>query len=70
MAKRKRRDSEEEPVDVGLGATLAHLRGEDDARDAPAAPRDDDEGWTVVGPKRRRKERDADHDRMAMTPAP
>jgi RNA exonuclease 1 len=63
MAKRKRRDSEEEPVDVGLGATLAHLRGEDDARDAPAAPRDDDEGWTVVGPKRRRKERDADHDR-------
>jgi RNA exonuclease 1 len=63
MAKRKRRDNEEEPVDVGLGATLAHLRGGDEAGDAPTVPRDDDDaGWTVVGPKRRRKEEDLDGD--------
>lgn len=71
MAKRKRGDAagSEAPIDVGLGATLAHLRGEDspsdDAVPTAAAKRDDDTshdndgGWTVVGPKRRRKERDA-----------
>ncbi|KAF1935110.1 hypothetical protein EJ02DRAFT_460650 [Clathrospora elynae] len=62
MAKRKRGDRDEQPpVDVGLGATLAHLRGEDqpDSAAAPAADGDGDgEGWTMVGgSKRRRKER-------------
>jgi RNA exonuclease 1 len=60
MAKRKRPEGDQEPVDVGLGATLAHLRGESSQpNDASAAGANDDEGWTVVGPKRRRQERDS-----------
>ncbi|EFQ89963.1 hypothetical protein PTNB73_05592 [Pyrenophora teres f. teres] len=72
MAKRKRgrgRDDEQPPVDVGLGATLAHMRGEeipDSTMTTTVAHQtgDDngdgngDQGWTVVGAsKRRRKER-------------
>ena len=70
MAKRKRgrgRDDEQPPVDVGLGATLAHMRGEDHADSTTTTTRangdgdgddDHDQGWTVVGgSKRRRKER-------------
>jgi RNA exonuclease 1 len=62
MAKRKRGDNDEEPVDVGLGATLAHLHGQDMVNNAPNAAANDDEGWTVVGPKRRRQERNSNHD--------
>ncbi|RMZ66985.1 exonuclease [Pyrenophora seminiperda CCB06] len=68
MVKRKRgrgRDDEQPPVDVGLGATLAHMRGEDqpDSATTTTTVKDgsnghDDQGWTVVGrSKRRRKER-------------
>lgn len=61
MTKRKRGSNEEELVDVGLGATLAHLRGETQPTAAPTAV-ENDEGWTVAGgSKRRRKER-ADSD--------
>ncbi|KAJ4400809.1 hypothetical protein N0V91_008440 [Didymella pomorum] len=57
MTKRKRGSGEEEPVDVGLGATLAHLRGENKPN-ATSTAVEDDEGWTVAGgSKRRRKER-------------
>lgn len=57
MTKRKRGSNEEELVDVGLGATLAHLKGETHTTAASNAI-DDDEGWTVAGgSKRRRKER-------------
>lgn len=60
MAKRKRGARDEQPPpDVGLGATLAHMRGEaqpDEAATTTAGG--DEEGWTVVsGSKRRRKER-------------
>ncbi|KAJ4984257.1 RNA exonuclease [Stagonosporopsis vannaccii] len=56
MTKRKRSSNEDELVDVGLGATLAHLRGEAPIDATPKA--EDDEGWTVAGgSKRRRKER-------------
>jgi RNA exonuclease 1 len=57
MTKRKRESNNAGAVDVGLGATLAHLRG-DDRRDkaTEAGAADDDDGWTVVGPKRRRKQ--------------
>ena len=60
MAKRKRGDRDERPpADVGLGATLAHMRGEAQPDDATTTPANgDEEGWTVVGgTKRRRKER-------------
>lgn len=60
MAKRKRPEDEEEPVDVGLGSTLALLRGETQPGNATIAGAND-EGWTVVEPKRRRKERDPKH---------
>ncbi|KAJ4312291.1 hypothetical protein N0V94_007519 [Neodidymelliopsis sp. IMI 364377] len=57
MTKRKRGSNEEELVDVGLGATLAHLRGESQPNATTTAV-EDDEGWTVAGgSKRRRKER-------------
>ncbi|KAF2132953.1 hypothetical protein P153DRAFT_333728 [Dothidotthia symphoricarpi CBS 119687] len=58
MTKRKRGSYyDPPPPDVGLGATMAHLRGEDNA----TTPADGDEGWTVVsGSKRRRQSRD-DH---------
>lgn len=57
MTKRKRGSGEEELVDVGLGATLAHLRGENQPN-ATSTAVEDDEGWTVAGgSKRRRKER-------------
>jgi RNA exonuclease 1 len=62
MTKRKRGDSGEETVDVGLGATLAHLRGEDQTHSTTTNATNDNEGWTVVGSKRRRKERDLNHD--------
>lgn len=60
MAKRKRGSNEEDLVDVGLGATLAHLRGEaQPSASAVANAVEDEEGWTVAGSsKRRRKERD------------
>jgi RNA exonuclease 1 len=61
MAKRKRSDNDREPADVGLGATLAHLRGEDATNGAPSTAANDDEGWTVVGSKRRRKEHGSNH---------
>ena len=57
MTKRKRGSNEDELVDVGLGATLAHLRRETQINATPNAV-DDDEGWAVAGgSKRRRKER-------------
>lgn len=61
MAKRKRGDRgdrDEQAVDVGLGATLALLQGEQPPDNAvPARGDSDGEGWTVVGgPKRRRTE--------------
>lgn len=57
MTKRKRGSNEEELVDVGLGATLAHLKGEAQPN-ATSNAAEDDEGWTVAGgSKRRRKER-------------
>jgi RNA exonuclease 1 len=58
MAKRKRGDRDERPpADVGLGATLAHMRGEAQPDDAATTTANgNEEGWTVVGgPKRRRK---------------
>lgn len=55
MAKRKRDIDSQQSPSVGLGATLAHLRGEDQ----PSPTHEDDEGgWTVVESKRRRKERE------------
>lgn len=62
MTKRKRNHYDKEPVDVGLGSSLAHLRGEEQHNRAGSGPVDDDEGWTVVGSKRRRKERDSSPD--------
>lgn len=57
MTKRKRGSHEEELVDVGLGATLAHLRSENQPS-ATSTAVEDDGGWTVAGgSKRRRKER-------------
>jgi RNA exonuclease 1 len=80
MAKRKRgrgeRDHDTPAIDVGLGATLAHMRGEDQPNDATTTtPTGDDEGWTVVGgaSKRRRKERSShDHNgrRSPRSPSP
>jgi RNA exonuclease 1 len=78
MAKRKRgdRDRDEQVVDVGLGATLAHLRGEDAVDNATTAAvnDDDDEGWTLVGgAKKRRKERtwqDNHGRRSSKSPSP
>ncbi|KAF2850701.1 hypothetical protein T440DRAFT_82789 [Plenodomus tracheiphilus IPT5] len=63
MSKRKRGDRDERPVDVGLGATLAHLRGEQSPDTTSRAADDNGEGeWQVVGPsKRRRKARDDQH---------
>jgi RNA exonuclease 1 len=61
MSKRKRGDEEDAPDGVGLGATLAHLRDEESAHDATTAA-NDDEGWTVVEPRKRRKEGDSNHD--------
>ncbi|KAH3956726.1 hypothetical protein HBI81_244970 [Parastagonospora nodorum] len=62
MTKRKRADGAEEPVDAGLeDAPLAPpLRDEGAAKDATAAA-NDEEGWTVVGPKRRKKEGSSNH---------
>lgn len=55
MTKRKRESNEEELPDVGLGATLAHLRSDTQPN---ASAVEDNEGWTVAGSsKRRRKER-------------
>jgi RNA exonuclease 1 len=64
MTKRKRGSNDHVvDVDVGLGATLAHLRGEDLPGNATAAAEGDNEGWTVAGgSKRRRKERNS-HER-------
>ncbi|KAF1932496.1 uncharacterized protein M421DRAFT_417214 [Didymella exigua CBS 183.55] len=57
MTKRKRGSNEGELIDVGLGATLAHLRGETQPS-AMSTAVEDDEAWTVAGgSKRRRKER-------------
>ncbi|KAI4658519.1 uncharacterized protein J4E79_006925 [Alternaria viburni] len=60
MAKRKRGARDEPPpADMGLGATLAHMRGEAQSDNAATTTTNgDEEGWTVVsGSKRRRKER-------------
>jgi RNA exonuclease 1 len=62
MSKRKRGDEEDAPDGVGLGATLAHLRDEESAHDATTTAANDDEGWTVVEPRKRRKEGDSNHD--------
>jgi RNA exonuclease 1 len=59
MTKRKRdsNDGDAAAVDIGLGATLAHLRGEDQPSNATNAAENDNEGWTVAGgSKRRRKD--------------
>ncbi|KAG9204165.1 hypothetical protein G6514_001803 [Epicoccum nigrum] len=57
MSKRKRESNEDDSVNFGLGATLAHLRGETQPN-ATSTAVEDDEGWTVAGgSKRRRKER-------------
>ena len=61
MAKRKRGDRDERPpADVGLGATLAHMRGEDEPDEAT-------EGWTVVG--KRRKQHNS-RDSASPSPSP
>ncbi|KAF2035746.1 RNA exonuclease 4 [Setomelanomma holmii] len=63
MTKRKRNDYyDKESVDVGLGATLAHLRDEEHPSTAPSTAANDEEGWTVVSSKRRRKERESSQD--------
>ncbi|KAF3001984.1 hypothetical protein E8E13_007784 [Curvularia kusanoi] len=56
MSKRKHESDEEDLRDVGLGATLAHLKGETQPN-ATSTAAEDDGGWTVAGgSKRRRKE--------------
>ncbi|KAF2634965.1 hypothetical protein P280DRAFT_474258 [Massarina eburnea CBS 473.64] len=61
MAKRKRGSNEESPVDFGLGATLAHLQNNEDAEHGTLhAGAKDDEGWTVVGPNKKKKRRDSE----------
>ncbi|KAF2442172.1 hypothetical protein P171DRAFT_433729 [Karstenula rhodostoma CBS 690.94] len=68
MTKRKRGsvqpDDEAAPADFGLGATLAYLRGDQDAA-APAVSaavvNNDDEGWTVVGAKHRQQKHAQKH---------
>ncbi|CAO2656675.1 Nn.00g054780.m01.CDS01 [Neocucurbitaria sp. VM-36] len=75
MAKRKRGDINEQAVDVGLGATLAHLRGDEQPnRATPTGVNDDGQGWTVVGgSKRPRKERSSHHNysrRSLESPSP
>ncbi|KAI8940386.1 hypothetical protein NX059_004077 [Plenodomus lindquistii] len=59
MAKRKRGDRDEPPVDVGLGATLAHLRGdrspETSTQTADDTKDEADGEWEVVGPPKRRR---------------
>ncbi|PVH99480.1 hypothetical protein DM02DRAFT_564465 [Periconia macrospinosa] len=64
MAKRKRDIPDEEPADFGLGATLAHLKDSESASSQMKKAADgDNEGWTVVGPKKRRKaEGEAQHE--------
>ena len=71
MAKRKRGSHEEPPpVDVGLGATLAHMRGDDQVDEATsAATNGGDEGWTVVGAsKKRRKDQTLQDNRTPTSP--
>jgi RNA exonuclease 1 len=52
MSKRKRGSNEEPVPDFGLGATLAHLQSSDGAK----RPVDNDtEGWTVVGPSKKKR---------------
>ncbi|KAI4617803.1 hypothetical protein J4E83_006135 [Alternaria metachromatica] len=77
MAKRKRGARDEPPpADMGLGATLAHMRGEAQSDNAAATTTNgDEEGWTVVsGSKRRRKERgsQSEHNgrRASNSPSP
>lgn len=57
MGKRKRGsfqfNDSPEAADFGLGATLAYLKSDGDA--STAHSKDDDEGWTVVGPKSGKK---------------
>ncbi|KNG46450.1 rna exonuclease 4 [Stemphylium lycopersici] len=67
MAKRKRGSHEEPPpVDVGLGATLAHMRGDNQADEATsAAANGGDEGWTVVGASKKRRKEHASPDGQA-----
>jgi len=56
MAKRKRSSRERSPSDYGLGATLAHLNEDDTTGHTPRdGAANDDEGWTVVGPNKRRQ---------------
>jgi RNA exonuclease 1 len=69
MTKRKRGsfqpDDEAAPVDFGLGATLAYLKGDQDAAApvarAATANNDDDEGWTVVAGKHRQQKHAQKH---------
>jgi RNA exonuclease 1 len=67
MMKRKREDGEEEHADVALDAPEAHSPIHDQTEHATTAA-NDDEGWTVVGPKRRKKEGEAHHDGSHKTP--
>ena len=63
MTKRKRVSDEEETVDIGLGATLAHLRGEN-LPNATTNGTEDDEGWTVAGGSKRRKKEWSDSNNL------
>jgi RNA exonuclease 1 len=70
MAKRKRNSNE--PVDVGLGATLAMLKNEEHVQ-PPAVNEDSENGWTTVGaPKKKRKQREQRvHEReLQIIPSP
>lgn len=62
MTKRKRSsfdpDDTPAPADFGLGATLAYLKGDQDApanNASEVSNNDDDRGWTVVGGKNRQQ---------------
>ena len=73
MVKRKRGSQEEQSADVGLGATLAYLRG-DNAPDnvPPNATSEDNDGWTVVSGSKRRhsSQHSRKHDRNRRSKSP
>jgi RNA exonuclease 1 len=72
MAKRKRY-SDDNATDVGLGATLALLREEEHAvsnRTSAGEP-DDDDGWTTVGaPKKKRRQQQERYGSVTSPVAP
>lgn len=64
MGKRKRY-SNELVTDVGLGATLARMRDDEQADNHPpvAVANNDDDGWITVGaPKKKRKQQELNHE--------